>query len=206
MTVHELTVVVETVAVSGSITVDGAAPPVSAYDSAAIFLVDTESLDRIKIGETVNGALDSFTLIKGRSYGLYYAGPKDGLIMPRDEWTMLQVVAEDPTVIDVAIEGAQVEATLTLDDAPPPSSPLNKGTLALQYAGARAPLGAVVDGVATGRVIRSEAVKGVEGWRWCIAMSRPTAGCRRTRGRRCRRRAAARTRSSRWRQTCARRC
>jgi hypothetical protein len=163
VTVHELAVEVETVAVSGSISVDGAAPPVSAYDSAAIFLVDTENLDRIEIGETVNGALDSFTLIKGRSYGLYYAGPKDGLIMPRDEWTMLQLVAEDPTVIDVAIEGAQVEATLTLDDAPPPSSPLNKGALALQYPGSRAPLGAVVDGVATGRVIRSDAVKGVEG-------------------------------------------
>jgi len=159
VTVQQLDVKVATVAVTGSMTVDGSAPPKSAYDRAAIFLVDTQSGDQIKIGDSVNGVLDSFSLIQGRSYEVFYAGPKEGVLMPRDEWAKVGMVLmpkDQAAEITVAITSAQVEATVTLDDAPPPSSPMNKGTLALQRAGARAPLGALVDGVAKARVLALE--------------------------------------------------
>ncbi len=147
-------VAITTTMVGGAIRLDGATPPPSEYENGALFLRDSQTGDIIKIGETRNGSFDAFPVFAGTSYDLFYSRIQTSGMVPANEWAFLGAASVGA---DHDLESQTIEATIALDGQDPVATPGNQGRLLLRGNGDTALLGALDQGLATGRVLAEQA-------------------------------------------------
>ncbi|MCB9568263.1 MAG: hypothetical protein H6710_13810 [Myxococcales bacterium] len=146
-----------TLQIAAGIELDGGAPPDKLTDNAALFLVDDKTGDRIKVGETRDGALSPVRLLTGpgRTYSLYYAVLHSQGV-PVNEWARLRApFALEELGAMISIDGVTVSGTVSVDGIPLAPDPANSGQISLVSGDDRALLGSTKDGPFSRSVLAS---------------------------------------------------
>ncbi|MBL4686990.1 MAG: hypothetical protein JKY37_20510 [Nannocystaceae bacterium] len=121
---------VPVIEISGPITLDGASPPQSNYETAALVLVDLTTGDEVLLGETQHGEF-SRRVVPG-VYDLVYQRILGGDVVPINRRAVLGTVdvVSEPN-FTVAIETATIAGDFTLDDGPMTAAPGEDATVSL---------------------------------------------------------------------------
>jgi len=151
---------VDVVTLSGTFTIDGATPPLGAYENGRIVLRHAVTGDEVMLGQTRDG---SYTVpVVAGSYQLIYQRLTGGTQVPINRAALL----DEPTIggegegeaqsLDVDVATAVVTGVITVGDAVPPSDPGDDGLIILRNleTGDEAPLGNTANGAYSQRVVR----------------------------------------------------
>jgi hypothetical protein len=154
---------VASVHVHGAITIDGATPPDSTYDTGRLWLRDLGSGDAVLLGDTHEAELDVH-VVPG-SYALHYELKAGGTAVPSNKDALLyelQIVgvgSDDEggaleQQLDVDITTVAIDGPITIDGQEPPSTAYENGRLRLVGGGDdEVVLGETKDGEYAKRVV-----------------------------------------------------
>ncbi|MCX4247541.1 Kazal-type serine protease inhibitor family protein [Paraliomyxa miuraensis] len=152
----ELTIDVPVANLSGSFTLDGAAPPAGAYESGRILLRDLWTHDEVVLGNTNDGSYEA-PIVAG-DYEVVYQRLLGGDQVPVNQRAVLGQVtlAAGRETHDVDIATAVISGTITVGGAAAPADPADDGLILLRNpdTGDEAVLGNTADGSYTRRVVR----------------------------------------------------
>jgi hypothetical protein len=148
-----LDVAIDTVAVSGAITIAGQVPPQSAYENGRIRLVGGNGADEIVLGETRDGAFEA-RVVPG-TYDVVYERIAGSSMVPANTRAVLNTIAvysDGAMPIDVPV--VSLAGAFTINDAPPPVDPGDDGLVTLRTgSGDAVVLGNTHDGGYARRVV-----------------------------------------------------
>ncbi len=153
-----LAIDVPVVHVQGAITIDGAAPPDTSYDSGRLWLRDLQTGDSVLLADTHAGVIDA-RVVPG-DYALHYSLQAGGDAVPANHDARLwevQIAAGDPDapmVLDVDIPTVALDGPITIAGQTPPTSAYENGRLRLVGAGNdEVVVGETKDGEFSARVV-----------------------------------------------------
>ncbi|MCX4240976.1 hypothetical protein [Paraliomyxa miuraensis] len=154
---QELAIDIPVTLLSGTFMLDGGDPPPGAYESGRITLRDPVTHDEIVLGSTNEGSYEQLPIVTG-TYDVVYRRLLGGNEVPVNSGAVLGQVALSALgdTVDVNIETAIVNGTITVGGGPAPSDPTNDGLIILRNpdTGDEAVLGNTANGSYTRRVVR----------------------------------------------------
>ncbi|HEV8113879.1 MAG TPA: hypothetical protein VGR31_13975 [Planctomycetota bacterium] len=152
-----LAIDLQTSAVSGAITLGGAAPPNSVYENGFIYLVPDGGIGvRSLVGETRLAAYQDARVLAG-TYGTSYERVAGGQIVPANEGMPLAATADlsSDATFDVDVPVATLGVTFTLDGGAFPASAYENAVFSFRPVGggSEVPFGESHDGSATVKLV-----------------------------------------------------
>jgi hypothetical protein len=128
----DLDIDVPTAAVSGDITLNGAAPPASVYERGEIRLRDRTTKATLTAGSSTAGAY-SVLVVAGLYDVTYHRAIGGGLVPVNGDAVLVEEVAADgPTSLDVDIPAVERTGTFTINGALAPASVYENATVSLR--------------------------------------------------------------------------
>ena len=156
--INEFEIAIDRTELTGTITIDGAAPPTSIYENGRISLRDFETHDEIILGETREGGY-SQNVAPGQ-YEVVYQLLLGGAFVPVNSSATLQTVTVggESQALDINIPTAIVAGSITVGGNPAPTDPTNDGFIVLRRpdTGDAVVLGSTREGAYSQLVVRDE--------------------------------------------------
>ncbi len=121
---------IRTIAASGSITLDGAAPPDSPYENARVLLKDPITGDEFPVAETRAGAW-SAVLVQGR-YDVFYTRLTGGSLVPANAHAAVRSLDTSSRDFDIELFTAVISGDITIAGASAPTDHSDDGILRLR--------------------------------------------------------------------------
>lgn len=141
---------------SGSFTLDGAAPPLSIYENGRIVLRNPDNGDEVVLGTTASGSYQA-PVVAG-SYQVIYQRLQGGQQVPINRAALLRELTIESGVqaLDVNVATAMVTGVITVANDAPPADPGDDGLVLLRnpLTGDEALLGNTANGSYAQRVVQ----------------------------------------------------
>lgn len=123
---------IETIDVSGVVTLNGQPPPGSEYEDGRLFLRSAETDDHVLLGSTHDGAFSR--LVVPGVYAVHYGLENGGEDVPinGDEPVLLAVDVAATNQVDVSIAASLLAGSTVVNGAPAPGSAADTGDIVLR--------------------------------------------------------------------------
>lgn len=124
---------IDSIAVSGDLTINGAAPPASDYDDGDVYLRDLETGDAVFLGSTSAGSYAS-RVIPGQYTVAYSQETAGGTVPLNKSASVNDVELQADMSLDIDLEAIQLQGAITIGGEAPPDVEYADGRLVLRNA------------------------------------------------------------------------